>query len=266
MRILLLGDTHGSRSAISFAFELASTHSCDRLFQLGDFGFWPKSEDGNTFLEFCDKQASGSGLPLYFLAGNHEDWNDLDYVFATYRTDEDGFHKYGAMRIAPRANAWVWDGINFANMSGAFSIDRKFRTLNLDWFEQEMPREEDLNVLQEIMWEKSIGHVDVMLAHDAPVNLYENLGHPDQVFDHPLAFVAQDIANKAVMSVEPSVYVHGHWHMGHRYWHDTTYCIGLNQMTQSQGVPNNSLAILDTEKRTLSSLYNDSETIIFEIP
>lgn len=266
MKILFAGDSHGSRSVINAALDLAKDLSCDKIFQVGDFGFWPQSERGNVFLTYCDERMRQVGIPFYFLAGNHEDWNNLDYVYTTYRTDEDGFYQYGAMNIAPRVHAWEWGGMHFANMSGAFSIDRKFRTKNLDWFEQEMPTYQDAEHLMELLSEKQIGSVDVMLAHDAPVNMYQLLGFPEQVFVHALAFQAQEIADYAVREIAPSVYIHGHWHMGHRYWHGGTYCIGLNQMTVTGGPPDNSFTVLDTEKRTMSSLYGTHESVIFEIP
>ena len=263
MRVLLVGDTHGSRRAIKDSFDLAADTHCDRIFQLGDFGFDPKSKYGNAYLAWCNKHVKDDGIPFYFLAGNHENWNDLDYVFATYLTDEDGFHKYGNLRVAPRSNIWTWDGMRFANMSGAFSIDRKYRTLGLTWFEQELPTQHDIDALSELKELKKIDKVDVMLAHDAPVNLFEHQGKHNMVFHHPDASIAQDYMGLAIDTVEPYCLIHGHWHMFYQYFYHDVFCLALEQLTTPAHTVQ--FAIIDTHERTLST-YTSQEDVAFEIP
>ncbi len=263
MKVLLVGDTHGSRKAIATAFSVATELSCDLIFQLGDFGFDPRSRSGNSYLTWVNDVIKSQGVPFYWLAGNHEDWNDLDYIFATYLTDDDGFHLYGNMRLAPRSNVWTWDGIVFANMSGAFSIDKDQRIENISWFPQELPTHQDIDFLQERMGIKGLSEIDVLLSHDAPVNLYAHKGLHKMVFRHPDAEMAQTVMSRAVNELKPHVLIHGHWHMYYTYYHHNTLCVGLNEMTTNRYTIQ--MAVLDTQRRTLASVTSQ-EDVIFEIP
>lgn len=262
MRLLLAGDTHCSPSAIKDSFEQAVRLKCDKIFQLGDLGFWPRDRFGMKFLELIDVLVQRTGIPFYFLAGNHEDWDNLDIVFATYLKDEDGFHKYENLRLAPRSNIWTWDNMRFANMSGAFSIDRKFRTKGLDWFEQEMPTYEDVDRIRELLKMQGQKHIDVILAHDAPVNVKQHSGR-GVGFENALAEFTQNVHAYAVQVFKPSIYLHGHWHMAYQYYFDHTFCVAVDQMTTSTTTMN--LCVLDTTERTLAAVYS-TESIIFEIP
>lgn len=228
MRVLLVGDTHASRIAIERSFALAAKLTCDKIFQVGDFGFWPREKDGQEFLALCDQLSKDSGIPLYFLAGNHEDWGNLDIIFTTYATDEDGFHIYGNMRIAPRSHIWVWDGVTYGNMSGAFSIDRKQRRENWSWFKQEMPEMADVAQLMDLKEQMGIEHIDVMLAHDAPENLFAVVGEYHRVIKSTTGMKSQEVSMAALQQMKPTVYVHGHWHYNLQYWVETTLCLGLN--------------------------------------
>ncbi len=262
MKVLLLGDTHGSRNEITKAFKLAKQTNCNTIFQLGDFGFWPSSPEGNVFLTYTNEQCSKYGIAFYFLAGNHEQWNDLDIVFATYKTDDDGFYMYGDMRIAPRSHLWHWGGLTFANMSGAFSIDRRFRAKGHGWFPQELPSWDDVDHLKKLLDESLYDHVDIMLTHDAPVNLHSNMGNHQYVFDHPEAFLSQEIISSAVETIKPTALVHGHWHMSYQYYFDTTYCIGLDQTTGGSHFYSN--ITIDFENKILERVYMNTNQTVFE--
>ncbi len=262
MKVLLAGDTHASKLAISNVFAAAKAVGAERIFQLGDFGFWPRQRDGQMYLGFVSQLVKAQSIPLYWLAGNHEDWDDLDIVHVTYRTDDDGFHKYGNTLVAPRGHAWEWDGIRFGSLAGAFSIDRKFRTKYLSWFPQEVPLEADQDELETAMDAIGIDHIDIMLAHDAPENVAVMMGGIG--FHNEEAYACQALLAEAVQRFEPYAWVHGHWHTYLKYYRNSTFCLALDQMTTSQFVTN--MAVVDTQERTLSIVYGDTLQTVFEIP
>lgn len=257
MKILLVGDTHASRTAVSLAFDIATKSACDKIFQVGDFGFWPRFKNGNAFLQFTNDLVEDTDIPFYFLAGNHEDWNDLDIIFTTSATDEDGFHKYGKMLIAPRTHVWSWENVSFGLISGAYSIDRIRRTKDWDWFAQEVPTAEDVNDLVSRLNEAKLDHVDVMLAHDAPENIFGITGLTDWIIKSDDAEACQAICLDALTKLKPSLYMHGHWHHNIKYWRDETFCYGLDKADDGA---HGAFAILDLHnddqgKGTVSSVF-----------
>lgn len=254
MRVLVAGDTHASRTAIQNIFNYAENFECSTIFQVGDFGFWPADVGGKNFLSFTSKLIDKTGIDLYFLPGNHEDWNELDDLYARNGINEDGFHLYDNIHVAPRSNAWVWDNVRFMNLSGAFSIDRKFRTKNISWFEQETPRLSDITNLENKIGPQSPYHFDVCFSHDAPVNLFSHQGHHEMVFDNPEAFASQETIAKAIEVFDPNFFIHGHWHQKYDYFFLTTFCLGLDQASGGRYWA----CVIDTETRAAYLCYDSS--------
>lgn len=54
MRVLIVGDLHCNTAAASNAFEFAGAVGADVILQVGDFGFWPRTEPGRKFLRKAD--------------------------------------------------------------------------------------------------------------------------------------------------------------------------------------------------------------------
>lgn len=67
-RILLSGDSHADISHVGAMHAKAKKFDCDKIFILGDYGWWPKDKKGMKFVEAC----SDMNMPVYFLPGNHE--------------------------------------------------------------------------------------------------------------------------------------------------------------------------------------------------
>ena len=90
MRILISGDSHADINHITSIYNKVEKFECDAAFVVGDYGFWPKAKNGLKFLN-----AIGDlDFPVYFLAGNHEDWDMLEkHVKSPYykSIDENGF-------------------------------------------------------------------------------------------------------------------------------------------------------------------------------
>lgn len=211
MRVLLLGDSHGSADHIDFAFDKAERFDCDAIFVLGDFGWWPKFKDGQEFINFCCVRAQQTEIPLYFLDGNHEDHQSLDRHVA--ERGREGFIELAPkFYYSPRGNTWEWDGVKFMSLGGAYSIDADYRDLDVDWFPQEIISPEDVEYCLE-----NIDSVDVMLTHDAPIDV--NMGaHMLSGGRNWIKGDEHTIANRTKLQrvvdhVKPRVLMHGHWHL-----------------------------------------------------
>ena len=246
MKLLLLGDVHGVGNCLARAINLTQEWNLDAIFQVGDFGYWPRS--GTTRNSYI-AMAAESPVTIYWLPGNHEDWDDYEAVLETLNRDAHGFGIWGSMRISPKVNSWIWDGWRFGVLAGAYSVDRSLRTLGESYFEQELPEFSDVDKLPD--------KVDVLLTHEAPMNLAvaHGWGPLPKAWkvDWDLSNQSQNVIKAAMEKTRPNLLVHGHWHIRLNYWVPgfDTYCQCLDQAS----TPNDRcMMVLDTEKRALYDL------------
>lgn len=89
MRILMAGDTHGNQTHCRYLIDKAVDNNCDRVFILGDFGYWEHMTEGIHFLNKLNRYASVNDVQVYFLDGNHDKTSLL--VKKYQDTDDEGF-------------------------------------------------------------------------------------------------------------------------------------------------------------------------------
>ena len=76
-RVLLTGDAHGNTGwMVQHVLRQAKRQRCELVLQMGDFGFWTGTS-GHRYLETLDKEARRLGIPISFIDGNHEAFDDL---------------------------------------------------------------------------------------------------------------------------------------------------------------------------------------------
>jgi Icc-related predicted phosphoesterase len=248
MKILLLGDTHGVGGSLARAINFVQAEGLDAVFQVGDFGYWPRS--GTTRKSYI-ALAAESPVPVYWLPGNHEDWDDYEAVLEALDRDDDGFAIWGSMRISPKVHHWMWDGLKFGVLGGAYSVDRALRTLGESYFEQEIPEFSDVDKLPT---EK----LDILLTHEAPMNLAvaHGWGPLPKAWkvDWDLSNQSQNVIKAAMEKTQPDLLVHGHWHIRLDYWVPgfDTFCQCLDQASASDY---DCMMVLDTERKALYDLY-----------
>lgn len=191
------------------------------------------------------------GITIYVVLGNHENYWEIDLTYgyngfmvesepyevhtpnetitsaavcfnsamdtpAGITLDEDGFicsPLFSNIRITPRTHTWVWDGVRYASLSGATSIDVTSRVRGHSWWEQEMPRAEDVDALIEPVGDKD---VDVLVTHDAPLEVSRGLyGHGKKLDKYIQAWaeISGTHVQRACDMFEPTLVVCGHHHM-----------------------------------------------------
>lgn len=227
MRLLVAGDTHQNyMHIVDTLFVAADREGIDRIFVVGDFGYWPRNKDGQTFLKELEKTAKAYGIVVYWLDGNHEDHHALRDL-KDRREDSEGFWRISEhIRYAPRGHRWTWDGVRFLALGGAFSIDRNWRRVGVSFFFEEVLEQADVyNAIEG-------GKVDIMLTHDLPAG--DMLYPIEMIKSRGYSIIPESYRNtmyvrEVVDAVQPELLIHGHYHMkyGQPLDNDKTYVVGL---------------------------------------
>ena len=248
-KVLFLGDTHGSIPHCAKAAKVAKRMGADVIVQVGDWGMtWPEHPPRDRVKALSNALAQ-SGVPMVFIDGNHECFDELERRGAT--TDVGRFVELApGVTYAPRGFAWEWDGVRFLSLGGAFSVDIDpdpfcrppwpGRVLGHSYWLQETITYADVDrAITE-------GPVDIMITHDAP-ELPDELRWFMEKNHYKLdgASRSNRVAIRSVMDVvKPKLLVHGHIH--HRYndrLDDTVVC-GLAR----DGDGRDSWVFIDTDK------------------
>ncbi len=202
MKLLLAGDTHGDLEHVQYLNRMAVKTGCERVVQVGDFGYWPHRE---PFHERVSAAAGQAGLTWFWLDGNHENFDALEKAVDTEAASPQPMEEH--LWYLPRASTWTWDGCRFLALGGAPSIDKVFRRKGTSWWEQELLTDAQVARAQ------AAGPADVMLTHDAPEEVWPTEIEPHKV--DPLSKQHRMTVSTVVAAIQPRLLVHGHYH--HRY-------------------------------------------------
>ena len=212
-KILFAGDTHGNYAHTERVFDHALRNDADLIVQVGDFGFgWQQIADGSDyFSSLVSGLAQTHRIPLYWLGGNHENYDALDALVGTAPPD--------VSEIAPqvyylaRGATLTFDGVRFLFCGGATSVDKKYRVDGVSWWRQEEISYADVDRC------KAQGTVDFLITHDFP---WEVDGVVDRHLDPYWGEEAQEktIASRKKISTILSncnafFQIHGHLHINY---------------------------------------------------
>lgn len=210
MKLAFVGDWHASSAAAVAAVKTAVEMELDVLVHVGDFFY--TGEIGNRFLNTLSKvlRRYGKGsLRLVFVRGNHDDTNALAR-FSAKAKEQDTLTAEGFVPVrehvfyAPNGLRWDWDGVSFASLGGAASVDKEFRTEGKSWWADELTTDADVDEVIEG------GKVDVLVMHDAPQQVYIPDG--GLKFDLRESLMNQARLGRAVDAVRPQWMFSGHFH------------------------------------------------------
>lgn len=206
-KVMIAGDWHGNtRYAVHAIREGCSEAKI--VLQLGDFGLW-RSE--TEFLEKVTEALDEMDAVLYFIDGNHEDFDYLGELMRGVTTDMP-LAITDRIRYLYRGFRWEWHGKSWLALGGAASVDRAFRIEGHSWF-----REEEISLIQAGLISLR-GHADVMLTHECPrrVTAYLPLGPPYAGWDLEVSKSHQELLDRIIMHIEPGHLFHGHMHIAHQ--------------------------------------------------
>lgn len=255
MKILFAGDTHGDLTRACQVVDSAAKVDADVIIQAGDFGIWTHTERGVTFLNELQRYLDKHGQVLYFVDGNHENFDHL----AEYDLSPSGLRPIRDNIIhMPRGKVVVWSGTKIMAFGGANSIDgpngavwwpqARGRTM-MKMFDGDIPMEVDLGnwwwqeeITQQQVDEVEEQKVDILVSHDCPTGIRI----PGITKTYPQGTHQRNLLRQVVDKTRPELLVHGHYHVRHSGMLDNghTFVEGLGDNTGSLG---SMIKLVDTE-------------------
>lgn len=207
-RFIISGDTHGSKDlskVVRYFEEHNDYNEDDYLIILGDVqvcGFSGHDE------EVVRETLRNLPVTTLFIDGNHEDFNSLN----SYPVDEWNGGKVhiiekGIIHLM-RGQVYDIDGTTFFSFGGGASIDKEVRSEGFDWFEEEIPSDEEYK--EGLLNLKKNGYeVDFILTHTGPREVISAMGYGEENDDEiKLRRYLQQIAD----NVDFSEWYFGHFH------------------------------------------------------
>lgn len=193
--ITIIGDVHGKYRRYHEIIREKDRHPYS--VQLGDFGF-----DYGTLKNVDPKHH-------VFIGGNHDNYDKVESV-PNYLGD------YGYMIN--------FNGIDFFYYRGAYSIDRQYRTIGIDWWENEQVNIDNFTKARELY--RNI-QPDIMITHDCPDFLAAiYLGPNGKIYENITGWALGELWRIH----QPKVWIHGHWHFSKTTQYDNTKFISLAEL------------------------------------
>lgn len=202
-RIAFAGDWHANTRWACTMIEHAKDLGAECIVHLGDYGM----RYARDFRQSIQRALYRTGLNLYFLDGNHEDFARL-YDFPL---TADGTRKVSARVFhLPRGHRFTWGGLRFLACGGAVSVDRHRRVEGTSWWPEEQVTAADIARCEEG------GLTDVLLSHDCPTGI--DIPHLDKTsgFFPAEALRVSETHRAKLLAIaaatKPKLIFHGHYH------------------------------------------------------
>lgn len=223
MRVLVVGDVHANWDFMRRALDRALELGAQELWQVGDFGYWPRTDQGHTFLRLTNQLSLDYNIPIYFADGNHEDHDHLFQGTSPYPViSASGKVVFDHLFHVPRGVTLQREDKTIMFIGGAASVDRKWRIEGTSWFPQEVLQSEEIDRIL------ASEPVDIVLAHDAPswanLQLSSSLWPPEDIrLSEQHRFLMTTFCDK----LQPTLWIHGHYHQRAITFGDKTTIMGL---------------------------------------
>lgn len=224
-KIMICGDWHCDTRHVRKVIKQAHDMGIKTIMQVGDFGLWTGEPEGFGYLDTMNEECRKWGVKVYFVAGNHDDWNDLGWMEKHHAKTYAGLTIVRShIRYTGRVKRWAIDGKVFQAVGGAVSIDKARRTLNKDWWAQEQIPEKVVYGL-----EQAGRRADYLLTHDAPTCAPFRFRLKDDLD----STMHRQLMDRIGRAVQPKLWFHGHYHTwmeNYPFMHQSGYtsCYGLD--------------------------------------
>lgn len=193
-QITIIGDIHGKYDR--YHKLIRQTDYYPYTVQLGDFGF--KYETLNNV----------DSTKHLIIPGNHDNYN-MCYRYPHFLGD------YGYTKL---------NGVEFFYYRGAYSVDRQYRTVGIDWWENEQVSIDQFMKARELYREIK---PRLVITHDCPQNIASQMLNPgDRVYENMTGWALQELLNIH----EPEYWFFGHWHDSRNIKYGNTNFMCLDEL------------------------------------
>lgn len=193
--VTIIGDVHGKYKR--YHEIIRKKEKFTNTIQLGDFGF-----DYETLKNVDPKHH-------VIIGGNHDNYDKIIHT-PHYLGD------YGFM--------FDFHGKNFFYYRGAYSIDRQYRTIGIDWWQQEQVSIDQFMKARELY---SGIKPDIVITHDCPdfiASLY--VGPNGRIYENITSWALGELYKIH----QPKLWIHGHWHFSKTTIYGDTKFICLDEL------------------------------------
>ncbi len=251
-QIMIVGDWHGNTPWALGVIKVAQKHSMRKIISCGDFGIWTHREDGITYLDAMNAQLREQGTKLYFVGGNHENWDHLLWHEEhSPRTYQGHVIIRSHIFFIPNGMFWKWNDKTFMGVGGAVSVDKDYR-LAIEkeprtlWWPQEQLDDRVIDLIESKVKVTNL-KVDYLITHDCPTNApFWGRLKPDIESQYH-----RQKMDRLGRIVKPKWWFHGHMH--DRYVYDFPM---YEPTTQVRGLENDgrqwNWLVLDTVNDTVT--------------
>lgn len=192
--ITILGDVHGKYKRLHEIIR--EKERFPYIIQLGDFGF------NYETLKNVDP------VNFVIVGGNHENYNKIIEI-PHYLGD------YGYTNF---------HGLEFFFYRGAYSIDRQYRTIGIDWWPEEELKIDSFMKARDLYREKK---PNIVITHDCPELLVLNyIGPYAKIYQSITGWALQELLNIH----QPNLWIHGHYHVSKTTNYGKTTFVCLNEL------------------------------------
>lgn len=193
--ITFVGDVHGKYKRLHEIIREKNRH--EYIVQIGDLGF------DYTTLENVDPSK------FVVVGGNHDNYDKIVKIP----------HYLGDFGHTVNFN-----GVDFFHYRGAYSIDRQYRTIGIDWWKEEEVTIENFMKARELY--RSI-KPDIMVTHDCPEFLVpQYIGSQARIYQNITSWALQELYN----AHQPKIWIHGHFHLSKTVQYGDTKFVCLNEL------------------------------------
>lgn len=244
----VVGDLHGNASWVQTLLPAMRRFdpTMHTILQVGDYGF-DHSGRGTHAMDYWARKA-GIERVLVTL-GNHEAWDLIAPVQAS--APAQAVRVSEVVWLLPRPFSFHIGGRRVLSLGGASSVDKSFRTLGKDWFEEELITEE--------MERAAIatGTASVLLTHESPVEAAPVV--LEIITDNPDGYLPDAVAISAAQrervqrvsdAVTPALHFHGHMHT----YGDITFDNGRRVVSLDRDTSAGNTGILDLNSLSFAPL------------
>lgn len=203
MATFLKGDIHGNLFEIIDFINRFNLGKNDNIIILGDCGIaWRKDrKDLDQNIKLWDK--CSNGVKLYFLDGNHENFNILNSLPIENNMGKIADNIYHLRR----GQVYEFENKKILVCGGADSIDKYRRIENFTWWKEE-------TISQETIDDIPAGHYDYVLTHCCPRSVFEK----NKIYLSTLQFLDENKINHSsedILEQLKSKITFDHWFFAH---------------------------------------------------